>query len=103
MDVSAIARFADVPTGVALITVNAHGENTIIIAAGANWRVTPEAISGRMLAMAAGGALVAQLELPLETVAAGLARARDGRTDDHPQRRAVHSRRRAACSSMLIS
>jgi ribokinase len=62
---------------VALITVNAHGENTIIIAAGANWRVTPEAISGRMLAMAAGGALVAQLELPLETVAAGLARARD--------------------------
>jgi ribokinase len=77
VDVSGIARLADVPTGVALITVNAQGENTIIIAAGANWRVMPEAISGRMLAMAAGGALVAQLELPLETVAAGLARARE--------------------------
>jgi ribokinase len=77
VDVSFIARLSDVPTGVALITVNAQGENTIIIAAGANWGVTPEAISGRMLAMAAGGALVAQLELPLETVAAGLARARE--------------------------
>jgi ribokinase len=76
VDVAAIARVADSPTGVALITVNAHGENTIIVAAGANWRVTEQDISGTMLAMAAGGVLVAQLELPLETVAAGLARAR---------------------------
>jgi ribokinase len=76
VDVAAIARVADSPTGVALITVNAHGENTIIVAAGANWRVTERDISGTMLAMAAGGVLVAQLELPLETVAAGLARAR---------------------------
>ncbi len=73
VDVAAIARVADSPTGVALITVNAHGENTIIVAAGANWRVTEQDISGTMLAMAAGGVLVAQLELPLETVAAGLA------------------------------
>ncbi|MGI8855031.1 MAG: ribokinase [Thermomicrobiales bacterium] len=77
VDVGAIARLSDVPTGVALITVNAQGENTIIIAAGANWRVTPEDIPGTMLAMAAGGVLVAQLELPLETVVAGLARARE--------------------------
>ena len=42
VDIAAIARLADAPTGVALITVNAHGENTIIIAAGANWQVTPE-------------------------------------------------------------
>jgi len=76
VDVAAIKRVADSPTGVALITVNAHGENTIIVAAGANWRVTEQDISGTMLAMAAGGVLVAQLELPLETVAAGLARAR---------------------------
>jgi len=67
----------DVPTGVALITVNDRGENTIVIVAGANWRVMPDDIDGTMLAMAAGGALVSQLELPLETVAAGLARARD--------------------------
>lgn len=77
VDVAAIARLRDVPTGVALITVNAHGENTIIIAAGANWKVMPEDIPGTMLAMAAGGVLVSQLELPLETTAAGLARARE--------------------------
>ncbi len=76
VDVSAITRRADAPTGVALITVNDAGENTIIVAAGANWQVMPEDISGRMLAMAAGGVLVSQLELPLETVAAGLVRAR---------------------------
>ncbi len=76
VDVAAITRVADSPTGVALITVNAHGENTIIVAAGANWRVSEGDISGKMLAMAAGGLLVAQLELPLETTAAGLARAR---------------------------
>ncbi len=76
VDVSGIRRIADSPTGVALITVNAQGENTIIVAAGANWRVTESDISGTMLAMAAGGLLAAQLELPLETTAAGLARAR---------------------------
>lgn len=76
VDVSTIARLPDAPTGVALITVNEKGENTIIIAAGANWKVMPHDISGTMLAMAAGGVLVSQLELPLETVAAGLARAR---------------------------
>ncbi len=76
IDVAAIKRIADSPTGVALITVNARGENTIVVAAGANWCVTEGDISGTMLAMAAGGLLIAQLELPLETVAAGLARAR---------------------------
>ncbi|MHB8644783.1 MAG: ribokinase, partial [Thermomicrobiales bacterium] len=76
VDVAAIQRIAGSPTGVALITVNARGENTIVVAAGANWRVTERDISGTMLAMAAGGLLVSQLELPLETVAAGLARAR---------------------------
>ncbi len=76
VDVAGIVRIVDSPTGVALITVNEQGENTIIVAAGANWRVTEDHISGTMLAMAAGGLLVAQLELPLETTAAGLARAR---------------------------
>lgn len=77
VDTHAIKRLADTPTGVALITVNDHGENTIILAAGANWRVTPDDIPGTLLAMAAGGLLVQQLELPMETVAAGLAHARE--------------------------
>jgi ribokinase len=77
VDVRALRRRPSDPTGVALITVNAKGENTIVIAAGANWTVTPEEIPGTLLAMAAGGVLIAQLELPLGTVAAGLIRARE--------------------------
>lgn len=77
VDTRAVRRLADAPTGVALITVAASGENTIVVAAGANWRVTPSDIPGTQLAMAAGGILVAQLELPLPTVAAGLRQARD--------------------------
>lgn len=77
VDVRAIRQRPSAPTGVALITVNAEGENTIVIAAGANWTVTPEEIPGTLLAMAAGGVLVAQLELPFDTVAAGLVRARE--------------------------
>lgn len=77
VDTRAVRRLADAPTGVALITVAASGENTIVVAAGANWRVAPSDIPGRQLAMAAGGILVAQLELPLPTVAAGLRQARD--------------------------
>jgi ribokinase len=68
----AVKRLVDAPTGVALITVSESGENTIVIAAGANWRVTPGDIPGAQLALAAGGILVSQLELPMETVAAGL-------------------------------
>ena len=77
VDTRAVRRLADTPTGVALITVAASGENTIVVAAGANWRVAPADLPGAQLALAAGGILVAQLELPLETVAAGLRQARD--------------------------
>ncbi len=77
VDTRAVRRRADASTGVALITVAASGENTIVIAAGANWEVTPNDIPGTQLAMAAGGILVAQLELPLATVAAGLRQGRD--------------------------
>lgn len=77
VDIAAIRRLLDAPTGVALITVSAAGENTIIIAAGANWQVAPGDIPDAVLSGAAGGVLVAQLELPMETTASGLARARD--------------------------
>jgi ribokinase len=77
VDTRAVKTCDDAPTGVALITVSESGENTIIIAAGANWRVMPDDIPGTQLALAAGGILVSQLELPMETVAAGLARGRE--------------------------
>ena len=58
------------PTGVALITVDPAGENQITVAAGANHLVTPEQLPQRI-----EGALIVQLELPIETVEAAMGRA----------------------------
>lgn len=60
------------PTGVALIAVDPGGENQIVVAAGANHLVTPEQLPARI-----EGPLIAQLELPLETVEAAVGRAVD--------------------------
>jgi ribokinase len=57
-------------TGVALIAVSAGGENQIVVAAGANAAFTPDRLSTPI-----GGALIAQLELPLDTVAKAAASA----------------------------
>lgn len=58
------------PTGVALIAVSPEGENQITVCPGANLGVGP----GDLPAVIEG-ALVCQLELPVDTVAAAVARA----------------------------
>lgn len=55
---------AEAGTGVALIAVDAKGENQIIVAPGANAAFSADQISG-----AIDGALICQLEVPVETVA----------------------------------
>jgi ribokinase len=74
IDVAAVQRMHGVPTGRALIGVSVDGENSIIVVAGANAALAPEHVT------AAGSARVvlAQLEVPLPTVQAGLAAARHG-------------------------
>jgi len=69
VDLSACGTDASAATGVALIAVSADGENQIVVAPGANARFTPEALT------AFDGALICQLELPVETVAAAVANA----------------------------
>lgn len=62
------------PTGLALIAVDAAGENQIVVAPGANARFAPADLDlGRI---AAADALMCQLESPLETVMAAAAAAR---------------------------
>ncbi len=51
------------PTGVALITVDADGENTIVVAPGANLELLPADV-----AMPDCDAVLCQLEIPLDTV-----------------------------------
>lgn len=67
---------AGAPTGIALITVDASGQNEIIVISGSNMRLTPRDIDAHRSIFAGGGVLLLQLEIPLNTVirAAMLAR-----------------------------
>ncbi|MFF8640798.1 ribokinase [Streptomyces sp. NPDC015345] len=57
------------PTGVALITVDPSGDNSIVVSPGANARLTPEDIRAAGPVLAAARVVSSQLEIPLETVA----------------------------------
>ena len=70
IDTSAVAR-DDGETGVALILVDASGENVIVVAPGANRRLAPEEVE-----VGEADAVICQLEIPLEVVAAAAAQAR---------------------------
>ncbi|OUD84420.1 Ribokinase [Clavibacter michiganensis subsp. michiganensis] len=74
IDVSGLVTVDDATTGLAIIAVDDDGENTIIVAPGANARVT-DAHLDPLDALATGDVLLASLELPLDTVAAGVRRA----------------------------
>lgn len=60
------------PTGVALITVDRQGENTISVASGANWRLTPDDVRRAEAAFDGAAVLLVQLEIPVETIGAAL-------------------------------
>lgn len=65
--VDAIAR-VDGPSGVAPILVAANGENSIVVAPGANGKVTPAMVDERANLIGTAGMVLCQLELPIETV-----------------------------------
>ena len=70
-----VLQTQDVPSGVALIMVDDEGNNVIVVAPGANHKLTPDDVKAAESDIASSGALVAQLEVPIETIefAAGLA------------------------------
>jgi len=70
-----LARVAE-PTGTALITVSPDGENAIVVAPGANSLVTVGPEQAERLA--AADVVLAQLEIPVEAVAAAAAARRPG-------------------------
>ena len=69
VDLSACVVDAAASTGVALIAVSADGENQIVVASGANAALKPD--RGGPVA----GALICQLEIPIETVTEAVRRA----------------------------
>ncbi|MDY7105053.1 MAG: ribokinase [Actinomycetota bacterium] len=73
IDVSRVVGTPGVPSGVALIAVEAAGDNAIVVAPGANARLRPEDV--RVDAVATASVVLVQLEIPIETVEAAVAHA----------------------------
>jgi len=63
-----IQQTQDAPSGVALIMVDDKGENSIVVAPGANLKLSPEDVRAARTEIEAAGAVVAQLEVPLDTI-----------------------------------
>lgn len=70
VDTSFIYRDPKAASGVALITLDEAGQNTIVVASGANMRVSPEDIVQAETAFEGANLLLMQLECPLEAVEA---------------------------------
>ena len=60
------------PSGVAFILVDAQGENSIVVASGANAQLTPDDVFAAADAFAGADVVLLQLELPLPTVRAAV-------------------------------
>lgn len=70
IDTSFIKVLPGMHSGVALINVAKDGENSIAVAPGANSHLLPEDIIKAKDAFAEAGVVLAQLEIPMETVSA---------------------------------
>ncbi len=74
IDISQVASLPGQSSGVALITIDANGENTIALAAGANLAVTD--LAARCPQVGAARLVLAVLEVPIPAIAAGFELAR---------------------------
>jgi ribokinase len=68
VDLSRCWMHESLPTGVAVILVDSHGENQIAVAPGANRSLTADALE-----LGSEEAIICQLEIPIETVQAAAA------------------------------
>ncbi|WP_432095426.1 ribokinase [Streptomyces sp. bgisy100] len=70
----------EAPTGVALITVDPSGDNSIVVSPGANARLTPDDVRDAGELLAAARVVSLQLEIPPATVAAAVRAAAEAGT-----------------------
>lgn len=80
VDIAPVSVVAGESTGVALIFVNAEGENVIGIHAGANAALTTERVEAQRAIIAGAEALLMQLESPVESVLAAAKIAHENHT-----------------------
>ena len=84
VDVSAVLETDSEATGVACIHVDDAGQNSITVAPGANGVLSVADMYSERWALDGARCVLLQLEVPLETVAAGLRKARRCRRHVHP-------------------
>jgi ribokinase len=68
VETAGLAAVADAPTGAALIMVDRKGQNSIVVAPGANHRLMPADIQALRPELETLDAILMQLEIPIETV-----------------------------------
>ena len=72
VDCNGVVRLADAASGTAMITLDATGQNQIVVANGANDTLTAEDVTRHAALIRQSRALVTQLETPLDSVEAAL-------------------------------
>ncbi len=68
LDVRGLLTTRDVPTGMAVITVDDHGENSIVVASGANHHLASADVEAAGPILSAASVVLTQLEIPLDVV-----------------------------------
>lgn len=68
IDVSQLTQTPEAPSGTAFIMVDAHGENSIIVNAGANEKLSPEDIDAAESLIEKSNVVLMQLETPVPTL-----------------------------------
>jgi len=77
IDTTYIVRDAEHPSGIALICVDAQGENSIAVASGANAYLTPLDVDRARQSIADAHVLLVQLEVPLDAIRRAITIAHD--------------------------
>lgn len=70
VDAGHVAVDEEAPSGLAIITVDDAGENSIVVSPGANGRVTSDDVAGAAAVLMAATVTLLQLEIPLDAVTA---------------------------------
>src|SRR6185312_2121609 len=68
IDTSHMLSDNDLPSGVAMITVDRSGENSIVVASGANANLHPADLENALDEIGLAGIILMQLEIPMDTV-----------------------------------
>lgn len=73
VDTSAVGVDGEAPTGIAIITIDDHADNTIVVSPGANMQLSPADVEQNRDLIADAPVVLAQLEVPTETLLAAAA------------------------------